>query len=351
MKKIRVGVLGLGRAGRLMHIPECSNYPDLYEITAVCDNDPERLKNLPAFAEKARLYSSCEELIADPSVDLVSVALRHSEHTPYAIRALEAGKYVFLDKPVALNMAEMLRLKEASDAHPGHLFLRHNRRFEAAFMKIKSLVDSGILGDVSMVKLYRSVGYCRRNDWMTMTRFGGGLLVNWGPHIIDHALRFLGSPVKDCWADLKSVICAGDGEDQIKVLLRGENGRVADVEIHGTTTLPGRLYEIWGTRGTLIYPDENNRIRIRRVEPEIPFPPIEPNPGQPPLRYGNPDETLTFKEDLYDVPDTPMHIIWRKMADAISGKAPYPITFEEGMEVVRVCDMILEKSGFKPGKN
>lgn len=84
-----------------------------------------------------------------------------------------------------------------------------------------------MLGRITLVKLHRACGYCRRNDWMTMTEFSGGLLTNWGPHVIDQALQFIGSPVADLWADVRSVISIGDGDDQIKLLLRGENGVVA----------------------------------------------------------------------------------------------------------------------------
>ena len=342
--KIRVGVVGLGRAGRGSHIIECCGYPEDFELAAVCDNDAERLAmdlpdKVPAeIRPKVRRYAALEVLLADPDIDLVSIATRHPDPVPMAIKALEAGKHVFIEKPCAVSLAEMQALKKVADAHPGRLFLRHNRRNEPAFLKIRRVLATGVIGRPTMYKLYRSVGYQRRNDWMTMKQFAGGLLTNWGPHIIDHALQLLASPVAEVWADLKSVICAGDADDQVKLLIRAESGAVADVEIHGTTTLHQYDYEIWGPRGTLVFP-ENGRIKVRHVDPEIKFDPIQPHPGQPPYKYGNLDETLSFVEEFIDVPDVPLGIIWKQMADAIRGKAPYPITIEEGLEVVRVCDL------------
>ncbi|MEI3000914.1 MAG: Gfo/Idh/MocA family oxidoreductase [Victivallis sp.] len=170
----------------------------------------------------------------------VSIALRHPEHVPYAMRALEARQIVNIDKPIAVNYEEAQKLKACADRHPGRLFPRQNRRFEGPFQKALQLISAGVLGRITLVKLHRACGCCRRNDWMTMTEFSGGLLTNWGPHVIDQALQFIGSPVADLWADVRSVIDIGDGDDQIKLLLRGENGVVADLEISGTNAKPGR---------------------------------------------------------------------------------------------------------------
>ena len=138
--KIRVGVVGLGRAGRGAHIIECCGYPEDFELAAVCDNDAERLAmdlpdKVPAeIRPKVRRYAALEVLLADQDIDLVSIATRHPDHVPMAIKALEAGKHVFIEKPCAVSLAEMQALKKVADAHPGRLFLRHNRRNEPAFL-------------------------------------------------------------------------------------------------------------------------------------------------------------------------------------------------------------------------
>ena len=176
---IKVGIVGLGRAGIGMHSSEVAEYPDRFAIAAACDHAKERLENLPDRFKGAKLYTDYGEMLKDDNVELISIATRHPEHVPMALQALEAGKYVNIDKPYALNNREMAMLAEADKKYPGKLFLRHNRRFEAPFQKAMKLIATGVLGEINTVKLYRSVGYCRRNDWMTMTEFGGGLFTNW----------------------------------------------------------------------------------------------------------------------------------------------------------------------------
>lgn len=346
---IKVGIVGLGRAGIGMHSSEVAQYPDRFAIAAACDHAKERLENLPERFKGAKLYTDYGEMLKDDNVELISIATRHPEHVPMALQALEAGKYVNIDKPYALNNREMAALAEADKKYPGKIFLRHNRRFEAPFQKAMKLIATGVLGEINTVKLYRSVGYCRRNDWMTMTEFGGGLFTNWGPHIIDQALQYLDSPVVDLWANIRSIISIGDGDDHIKLLLKAANGRVADIEISGAHTLPGRELEIQGSRGTLIYPVDG-RIKMRYVDPEIEFKPLRPHPENPPMQYGNFDETLTFIEQFVEIPPIPMSEIWKHVYDAIVNGVPYPISIENGIAVTDIMEKAFRRSGFKPAK-
>ncbi len=349
-KKIKVGIVGLGRAGRLAHAKEVAKYPELFEITAGCDRADDRRKDLSPEFDKARVYASFDELLADPNVELVSIATRHPDHVPMALKALDAGKYVVVEKPCAVSYDEMRALTAQNEKRPGRIFLRHNRRFEAAFQKTQELLKTGVLGKVSMIKLYRHVGYCRRNDWMTMSQFAGGLLTNWGPHLVDQALQLLGSPVVDCWADLKSCICIGDADDQVKILLKAANGCVADIEITGTVLLEGRNIEVWGERGTLVFGQQEapGVIRMRYVDPAIAFNPLKPHPENPPMQYGNFEETLRFVDQRVDLPVEDMSVMWVHVHRAIREGVPYPITVEHGAEVVRITDLVLKKSGFVP---
>jgi scyllo-inositol 2-dehydrogenase (NADP+) len=184
---------------------------------------------------------------------------------------------------------------------------------------------------------------------MTMTEFGGGLFTNWGPHIIDQALQYLDSPVVDLWANIRSVISIGDGDDHIKLLLKAANGRVADIEISGAHTLPGRELEVQGSRGTLIYPVDG-RIKMRYVDPEIEFKPLKPHPENPPMKYGNFDETLTFIEQFVEIPPVPMSEIWKHIYDAIVNNVPYPITIENGIAVTDIMEKAFRRSNFKPAE-
>ena len=97
VKKIRVGIWGLGRAGLDMHCPELASHSDKFKIVAGCDVLRERLDELKRKYPGAKGYLNAEEFLADPSIDLIAVATPSLYHVDYDIRALEAGKYVFAE--------------------------------------------------------------------------------------------------------------------------------------------------------------------------------------------------------------------------------------------------------------
>lgn len=371
-RKIRVGILGLGRAGRYMHAPELALSPELFEIVAACDHAPDRRQDLPREFEHATIYASFEEMLADDRVEMVTIATRNLDHTPHALAALEAGKYVVVDKPVAVTLEQVDALEAAAKKYHGKLFLRYNRRFEPAFCNVMQLMNSGILGNINMVKIYRHPGFVRRMDWQTLWDCKGGMFNNWGPHLVDQALQLLGAPIDDLWCDLQHNVTAGDADDQVKLLLRGTNGRVVDVEVSTTTTLPGRLYEVWGERGTLVVPVEEKTIQMRYLDPAQQLKPLNAVRDNFPLAYGNPYETLKFIEEERPIDSGHSHILQRGKvlapgktvdpsqgytypdtmwghiyADIVDG-IPYPVTIAQGLEVVRTIERARKASKYTP---
>lgn len=351
MNKIRLGIWGLGRAGNNMQTSELEKFSDLYDIVAGCDIDPERRERYQKRVG-CKLYDNQEEFLLDPDVELISIATRSPDHTKHAIQALETGKYVFLEKPIALSYAEALTLKETADKYPGKLFLRHNRRFEAPFNHIQEIIQSGVIGDVYEVKLRRN-GYMRRADWQTIIECGGGQLNNWGPHIIEHGLRFLNSPVKEIWSDLKLIAAAGDAEDHLKVILKGENGCLVDLEISGGAAIYEPEYIVLGTKGGLSC--SGNTITLKHIDPEQVLPEIKADPGNPPLdsgianNYANVTK-VNWVEDTFpvdpkakcDIPD-----IWKALYQAIRENITFPITIDQGIEVVHVTEQVKKGTEFE----
>lgn len=243
---VRIGLAGIGRAGYGMHLPEVERTEGRYEFAALCDTDISRCEEfIKKYGRPCRVYKDYGEMLKDPGVELVSLALRSPEHAEYAIRGLEAGKYVFVEKPVAVSYEQALALKAASEKYPGKLFLRHNRRFEPCYNHIREIMASGILGNIYQIRLRRH-NYQRRNDWQTLIECGGGMLNNWGPHIIDHSLRLLESPVKKVWSRLRKVAAVGDAEDHLTIIFEGENGRLVDMEISGGIALGEPVYRVYG---------------------------------------------------------------------------------------------------------
>lgn len=332
---IKLGLVGLGRAGWGMHTRELTGKEQMFQIVAACDLIEDR-RNAMAEKYQCRTYSDIADLIADPEVEVVDIATRSNDHFAHAKMALEAGKTVFLEKPICCTYSEAVKLQEIAQQTPGGLYIRHNRRFEPGFVHIQEIIASGILGDVYEIKL-RRMSYSRRDDWQTIKAFGGGQMLNWGPHIIDHSLRLLESPLASLWSDLRCVAAAGDAEDHLQILLKGENGRLVDMMISGGTAISEPEYHIWGTRGALTC--NGKTITMKYLNPEQSLPERTANPGTPEYgSFGTP-EKLEWKEETFPIAPqgkAGMTQIWDELYYAIREGKPYPITLDQAVQVMYV---------------
>ncbi|HEX5936207.1 MAG TPA: Gfo/Idh/MocA family oxidoreductase [Actinomycetota bacterium] len=145
MDTVRLGVIGLGWFGGVL--TESARTTGLAEVTA-CFARSEETRG--AFAEQhgARAVRDVDEMFGDPDVEGVLIVTPHSTHADLAVRAAEAGKHVFVEKPLALTVADTKRVAEAADRAGVVVQVGHNRRRQPANRRIKSMIDGGELGTV-----------------------------------------------------------------------------------------------------------------------------------------------------------------------------------------------------------
>lgn len=348
MSAIGLGVWGLGRIGSV-HCRHFSAEAQMYQLVAGCDTEQPKVAKLVDEYPCAG-YDSPEEFLADPEVELVVIATRSTEHTTHALQALAGGKYVLLEKPIAVRTDDIRKLREADRDYPGRLFFLHNHRFEPAFQHILRIIETRVLGDVEQVKICRHHPYRRRPDWQAILSCGGGQLNNWGSHVIDHALQFIGAPVKDVWSNLKRINAVGDAENHVKTIITGENGIVVDLEISDAVALPGAFCTVYGSRGSLICPDEK-QIQLRYIDQGFELPEIAASPDSPPLTggFGN-DERIPWCQRTMAV--GPAVNMWdyvevaiaRHLYRALREGVPFPIANADALEVARIIALVKEQN-------
>lgn len=344
MTKIKCGVWGFGRMGE-QHAQFYNKEKDLFELVAVCDTNEERLERAKSTFGCAT-YKEGAEFLADPNMELVIICTLSTAHTEQAIRALEQGKYVLLDKPIAITDAELHALREADKKYPDKLFVLHNIRFEPGFEAVQKVLLEGVLGEINMIKLRRHLrGHFFRSDWQTSLQHGGGLLNNWGNHEIDHAVQLLGCHPKEIHSYLWHVTAGGNGDDHVKIILKGTNNRLVDSEISYNVTLPEPYCTIHGQRGTLVCNAEMNEISLRYVDPDFTFPPLDLETNT--LHYRNlHDGEIPWVEKTINVEES--QSIWeymdrklfRNLHNAIRNGGTYPITNADAFETVRIMEEV-----------
>lgn len=350
MSRVKFGVCGLGRIGA-RHAEFFAKETDKYELVAGCDMDAGRAEE---FAKKHGCagYSDYAEYLKNPELELTIISTRSLDHVSNAADALAAGKTVLLDKPIAVTSEDFRKLQELDRQYRGKLFFLHNIRFQPAFQSIQKVIDSGILGEIQFVKIRRHHGFVRRCDWQTLLEYGGGQLSCWGPHVIDQGLQFIHSPIKKIWGHLQLVNARGDADDQVKIMLVGENGIVADLEISYMAALRDPYYTVYGNRGTLICPDEKT-IQLKYIDPAFQFDDRLANPGDPVTMAGSGfggDEKIPWIEKSVKVePEGAPWDVWEtaiavNLYKALREGVPFPVTSEHAFEVVRVTEEIKKQN-------
>ena len=351
--RIKIAVLGLGRAGLNMHYSELICYPELYQIVGGADPLFNRAEELHRRCG-AKPYHNLEELLADSDAELVAVCSRSADHVKHTLQILEAGKMALVEKPIAVNYAEALELGKAYEQYPGKLYFRHNRRFEAGFCFLRELIAAGHIGEVFEIKL-RRLSYQLRNDWQVLQECHGGQMNNWGPHLIDQALQLLEAPVKDIWCDRKHVVAAGDAEDHFRIMLKAENGRVADIQISGACSTPEPYFTAYGTRGSIICKDDEE-LRYRWLAPESEGKSCPASKDAPAILPGEPtagsmsSAALKWRWGTMMIePSDGTNIMsfYKILYDSIRLGKKFPVSCAEALEVVRITEEAKKMSQIK----
>lgn len=222
---IRFGIIGHGFMG---HVHENMLVEmEGAQVTAVCDINEEQLDDV---REGITRYRSAEALLQDPHVDTVIIAANNNQHRDLVLQAARAGKDIICEKPAAMSVSEFDEMLRVVGERGVRLTVHQQRRYDPDFRTAKEILDRGVLGSIYTVKssLYGYNG--NMHDWHVLISEGGGMLYDWGVHLLDQMLWMINGKVKAVWADLRNVINA-EVDDYFKILLSFENGITAEIEL------------------------------------------------------------------------------------------------------------------------
>ncbi len=262
MKKIKLGILGIGNIGgnhiRLIHEGKC---PEV-ELCAVCDIKPERMDLVrERFGQSVAYFTEAEEMIASGKIDSLLVAVPHYDHPKYAIAAMRAGLHVLIEKPAGVYTSQVLEMNRVAEECGKVFGIMMNQRTNSIYRKMRDIVKSGELGAIRrtswiITNWYRPQAYYDSGDWRaTWSGEGGGVLLNQCPHNLDLWQWICGMPVRISakmhfgkWHDIEV-------EDDVSAYAEYENGATG-VFITTTGDAPGtNRFEISLEKGKLVAED------------------------------------------------------------------------------------------------
>jgi scyllo-inositol 2-dehydrogenase (NADP+) len=335
-----VAVIGYGLAGSVFHAPLVAATPGL-ELRAIVTAHPERRARAASSFPGVRLPATPDELWSDLSgIDLVVVATPNHLHATQAIAALESGRAVVVDKPMALSTVEAERMLAAGERSRRPLAVFHNRRWDSDFLLLRELVSGGELGALLRMesRFERFRPEPAQGTWRVemSSQAGGGRLLDLGSHLIDQALLLCGQP-EGVYAEISQVRPASGSDDDSFLALSFPGGARAHLWMSDLAPSVGPRWRAWGSRAALevwgLDPQEDHLRAGRR-------------PGDP--GFGEPDGSqralLTVgreaggSAEAAPLPAGRWGDFYAGMASAIRGEAPVPVDPGAGWDVLAVIE-------------
>jgi scyllo-inositol 2-dehydrogenase (NADP+) len=303
------------------------------------DIRPEALKSA---AEKGLYaYESLEELLNDPEVDLVTIATPNNFHKDLSIRCMRAGKHVICEKPVTMNADELEEIIAAAKETGKTFSIHQNRRWDKDYRIIKEIVDSGVIGAPYFIESRVQGSRGSMHGWRNHKVNGGGMLLDWGVHLIDQMMNMIDSPVVSVCAHLQKVF-GSDVDDNIKVFLRFENGVSATCEMVTNCFVNLPRWRMQCLDGTAVVEDWSCKGKIVQLNTDAEM------AWDDEIVYTEAGPTRTMaprpKQTLQELPLPEVTTDWtdyyKNILDVLDGKAELIVKPEQALRVMKVIDLL-----------
>lgn len=337
---LKVGIVGCGRATEELHLPSIQHLKDV-EVVALAEVELDRLNRVADRFSIKRRYAQYNDLLNDPSVKIVAICVPGAFHAEIAIAAIDAGKHVFVEKPLSLSLDDADRMVKRAAETSLCCTVGFNLRSHRLVKEARRIIRSGKLGPIEMIRTVWTAGFHYNRQlpaWRYRRSDGGGALFEIGTHHID-LWRFLtGSEVKTVYADSRSQLF----EDQTSVLTVRMANDVLVSSSFCQRTSDSNDIEVFGQRGRLVFScyradslavlstsdlSGGVGIRLKKIAQIGGTFPLLMKAG---LRGG--DYIYSYRTQ------------WRSFIDSILRNNPLPCTFEDGRQAVQVVLSAIESA-------
>ncbi len=267
MKKLKMGIVGLGRLGRQHAENICFRIPNA-ELVAVCSIKQEEVDEVMNNWGVPAGYTDFDKILENKDMEAVFIASASAAHGEQIIKALRAGFHVFTEKPLGVNVEECLTVEEEVKKYPDKIFtIGFMRRFDPSYAYAKKLIDEGEIGQPIMVRSVTIDTDDTAEFALQFTATSGGLFLDFNTHDVDLARWILGSEVDEVYSIGGCYVHKGfekyqDADNAISTL-KFKNGTMATIYA-GRTAMHGHHIEteIIGTKGTLRIGNEPEKNQV-----------------------------------------------------------------------------------------
>ncbi len=339
-----LGIIGFGgMAGN--HFKQLSKGNTKVKIKGVFDIDPLRLQ---AAREKGLVaYSSREELLQDPDIDIVLCAATNDVHKEISIDALRHGKHLICEKPATVISDDLVDIMNVAKECDKVFTVDQNRRTNKDFVLMRRNIESGIIGKPYVIESRVEGSRGVPAGWRTEKEKGGGMMLDWGVHLIDQIMYMIPEKVTNVFCKMYSVHYP-EVDDNFRLTMTFESGLTAQIEVSTNNFIAHPRWYVLCEDGTLQIDDWacGGKI-VKCIDREDTWAQeiktIKAGPTKT-MAPRTPDTVKTIElSEPDDVTDN-LDVVYNQLIDAIEGKAELTIKPEQTLRVIKVMEACFESA-------
>ena len=364
-KKLRIGIIGVGGMGsghamgihsgtgntiwstQIDYVPPfpgemTSNLPDYLELAGVYDINPAR--NEWAINHGISVFENYDAMLADPTVDAILIATPNHLHKDMAISAMRAGKHVLCEKPVMMSSADMLDVMAVSKETGKVFYPRQNREWDEDYLIVKKIYDEKLIGNVFNIKCRIMGSRGIPGDWRGVKEYGGGMMLDWGVHIIDRIVKMIPEKITNLFCHF-TYITNPECDDGFQHHLTFANGVTVNLEVGTFHFVNEPLWCVYGDKGSAMINNWNLDGKLVRL---ISW---DDKDTMPILAGAGLTKTMAPRDggesvEEFELPrfDFDRNALYRNFVETCNGEAEQIVSQEHALRVLRIMEACFESS-------
>jgi scyllo-inositol 2-dehydrogenase (NADP+) len=309
-------------------------------INVVGTFDIQEERRTVTLADGYKPYESLSAVLSDNDVDIVLIATPNDVHKDIAIAALNLKKHVICEKPVTIHSKDLEEIMLVAEKNDRKFVVHQNRRWDKDFLTIKKIYDENIIGNIFHIESRVQGANGIPGDWRHLKAQGGGMLLDWGVHLLDQLLFMVDSKIASVHANL-SFILGDEVDDGFQAFITFENGSTALVEVGTTNFIQLPRWYVKGTTGTAIINDWSmaGKVVTQNLGVDVEAPkPIQAGQGLTKTMAPPSEEAINTAE--LPVIDPTMASFYENVFAVIDEKAEPVVKNTEVLRVLRLIETI-----------
>jgi predicted dehydrogenase len=335
----KMAIIGFGGMAGYHFENITKSFPEL-EVVGIYDIREEARKN--AQEKKLKVFGKPEEIYGDKGIELVLIATPNNFHRPYAIACLQSGKNVICEKPVTLNSKELEDIIAVSKSTGKFFTVHQNRRWDKDFLILKKIFADGILHDPYVIESRVQGSRRGLHGWRGWKENGGGMVLDWGVHLIDQMLNFTAPRKCIAVSAVLHKVFAPEVDDNFTASFRFDDGLNYIVNVAMNSFVVQPRWHISASDGTCLIQNFECEGKIVKLADDKtlewaedivytaagPTRSMAPRPKETTIELALPEAEGTW-QDYY-----------RNILEVLDGKAQPIVKTEEALRVMKLIDLV-----------